>query len=288
MISGLAGPQGWPVERGPFTLRDYRRQATRARPRRARRVPGELWCGLAVAPAAEAGELLGRGWPPPPGTVALATAARVFRYFDPADHERREIDPFVPATARVIVDVGCGTGALASRLRRPGRTVVGVEPEWELAAQARGRVDVLLPLTAGEAVDALQAVVDCFVFADVLEHLSEPVATLRGAGGRLSPGGVIVVSLPNAGFAPVARALAAGRWDATLAGVQARDHLLFSTPASFGELAAAAGLAVHSVTPLLAPLPRRVRWWASAAALLAGTRPHLAAAPQVVMVLRPR
>jgi 2-polyprenyl-3-methyl-5-hydroxy-6-metoxy-1,4-benzoquinol methylase len=287
-VSGLPGAQGWSAEAGPFTLRDYRRQARRARPQPARAVEGEAWCGMAAAPSAEAGPLLEQGWPPAPGTAALAEAARVFRYADPADHERREVDPFVPATARVIVDVGCGTGRLAGRLRRPDRTVVGVEPEWELAVQARRRVDLLLPLPAEAALLALRPGVDCFVFADVLEHLAAPVEVLRRAAAHLSPRGVVVVSLPNAGFAPVARALAAGRWDATVAGVQARDHILFTTPASFAELAAAAGLAVRSVTPLVARLGRGVRWWAKAAALLAGTRPHMTEAPQVITVLERR
>jgi SAM-dependent methyltransferase len=41
--------------------------------------------------------------------------------------------------ARTIVDLGCGTGLLISRLARPDRRLVGIDPAPEMLAVARGR-----------------------------------------------------------------------------------------------------------------------------------------------------
>ena len=70
------------------------------------------------------------------------------------------------------------------------------------------------------------------VFADVLEHLANPGEILRRLVERLAPDARVLVAIPNAAWIPVLAALAAGRWDPTLAGVQARDHLTVFTPRS--------------------------------------------------------
>jgi predicted TPR repeat methyltransferase len=37
------------------------------------------------------------------------------------------IEQLLPVGVRLLLDVGCGTGVVTARLRRPGRTVVGVD-----------------------------------------------------------------------------------------------------------------------------------------------------------------
>lgn len=262
-VSGLGPPQGWPTPRGPYTALDYERQASvPRRPGRGVAAGADPWCGFSVAAAGAAGELLAAGWPPDPARVARVPEALVYRYNDPAAHERGELDPFIPEDAETLVDVGCGHGLLGARHRRPGRRVIGIEPDWDLARQASSRLDLVLPVGAEEGLSALRPGLDCLVFADVLEHLVDPAAALAKAAEVLAPHGRVVTSLPNSAWIPVLRALAAGRWDPTVAGVQARDHLAAMTPASFRRLAAECGLTVVRETPLVAPLPWRLRLWA--------------------------
>lgn len=285
-IHGLPGRQGWRPRFGPFTLSGYRRSVTRSSRRwRATRLEEGPWTGFAVASGPEAAELLERGWPPGPEQVALVPRAHLYRYADPADHERRELDPYVPPEARLVVDVGCGHGRLGERLRRPGRWVIGLEPDREMASSAARRLDLVLPSPAKLGLAALAVPVDCLVFADVLEHLEDPAAVLGLAAEHLAPDGVIVASVPNTAWAPVLRELAAGHWESALAGVQARDHLACFTPDSFARMATECGLAVHQRVPLAAPLPLALRLWAWLAARTGGGDPHRLAGPQWVFVL---
>ena len=262
-INGVDPPQGWQLQAGPYTARDYESVARPPQhPGRGVAAGPRPWFGFSVAAEADADALLAAAWPPTKATVALVPQVRLYRYNDPAAHDRTELDPFIPDDATTVVDVGCGHGLLGARHRRPGRQVIGIEPDWDLAREATRRLDLVLPVGAEEGLSALKPKLDCVVFADVLEHLVDPVGALAKAAGVLAPGGRIVASLPNSAWVPVLRSLAAGRWDPTVAGVQARDHLAPMTPASFRRLAAECGLRVIREVPLAAPLSWRLRLWA--------------------------
>jgi len=284
----LAGRQGWNPRYPPFTLRDYERVALEGRGGVA--VAGEVpsWCGFAVATATDAAALVKAGWPPRPERVALVPQARVFRYRDPANHPRSELVRWIDWTSGTIVDVGCGYGQLGMQLRQKGRRVIGIEPAWESARAAAKVLDLVLPVRAEEGLAALRPPVGCFIFADVLEHLNDPAGVLAQAGALLGSEGRIVVSIPNVAWAPVLRALTAGRWDATLAGVQARDHVFFTTPLSFATLCREWGFEVETLEPLGSYLPLGLRVWAWAVARSVGGDPaHLTSAQWVAVLRRP-
>lgn len=286
-VHGADGPQGWTPKGGPYTLWDYERRLRRvsAAPH-GTPLESPAWTGFAVAAAEDVAMLLDEGWP---GTAwALVPDLTLFRYDDPAGHDRRELDPFIPDTVRTLVDVGCGHGRLGARYRRPGRRVVGIEPDWDLAREARHRLDAVVPALAAEGLRALRPGVDCVVFADVLEHTLDPAAALEATASVLAPEGRVVVSIPNNAWAPTVRALAAGRWDATLAGTQARDHFVPFTRESFRRLAAECGLEVVHSEPIVAPLDWQTRAWAWLGSRLAGGRVEDLLTMQWILVLHRR
>jgi 2-polyprenyl-3-methyl-5-hydroxy-6-metoxy-1,4-benzoquinol methylase len=288
LVWGLRGTQGWRDRVPPASMREYEQRTVTSRRGSVVPLGREAWCGFAVAAPGQAAALLSGGWPPE--RAALVVGTRLFRYSDPSAHERRELLPYVPASARRVIDVGCGSGLFGGILRAAGKTVVGIEPEWELARLARARLDLVLPVSGAEGLKALRLPVDCVVLADVVEHTSPPQHLLRAAGEAVKhrEGGRVIVSFPSAAWAPVVRALAAGRWDNTLAGVQARDHLFYTTPRSFAAIAGECGLAVERLEPLGVAASFRERLWAWLAAITAGGTPSEMAAPQWVAVLRPR
>jgi 2-polyprenyl-3-methyl-5-hydroxy-6-metoxy-1,4-benzoquinol methylase len=129
-------------------------------------------------------------------TEAVRTA-RIGGY----ESERPDVLRLVPQSARNVLDVGCSTGALGAALkRRQPVHVVGVEIDPAYAETAASRLDRVVVAGAEEFVTARppEAPFDCIIFADVLEHLTDPWTVLNTCAGWLSQGGTAVVSLPNA------------------------------------------------------------------------------------------
>jgi SAM-dependent methyltransferase len=102
----------------------------------------------------------------------------------------------VSATATMVVDLACGSGAMSRELARPGRTVVGVDlSEHELAlAAARSagpwvRADALqLPFRDG-SVDVVTSSLGLVVVQPLAQVLAEVARVLR-------PGGVLAAIAP--------------------------------------------------------------------------------------------
>lgn len=115
------------------------------------------------------------------------------------DNPRPEVQPFVPPSARRVLEVGCHAGAFGSALKaRPGVSEVwGVEPNAAPAAVAAGRLDRVLNQAYDAACTLPAHYFDAVVFNDVLEHIVDPWAALRLARDHLAPGGVVVASIPN-------------------------------------------------------------------------------------------
>ncbi len=144
-----------------------------------------------------------------------------------------------------VLDVGCGNGELSRLMTVNGCRVVGIELVPEKAEKARascetvlvGNVETMpLPLEPGSF--------DALVFSNVLEHLLEPVATLRRLMPFLRPGGRALVDLPNVAHWGIRLRLLRGRWDYEDAGILDRTHLRFYTRKTGREMVRQAGLEI--------------------------------------------
>lgn len=97
------------------------------------------------------------------------------------------------------LEVGCGFGfALDFAVRARGWTGVGIDPGG-MAAIGAGRLDLRIErryLNADES--ALSGANDVVMAAETIEHVSSPVGFLRVLRGVLRPGGVVVLTTPDA------------------------------------------------------------------------------------------
>jgi SAM-dependent methyltransferase len=168
-------------------------------------------------------------------------------HFDePSERERPELTCRLPSGALRILDAGCGAGAAiaAAKARNPAWTVTGIEWDALLAARARSRCNRVLEGDLGRILPALERDgerFDAIVFADVLEHLDDPVSALSAGRRVAAPGARLCVSVPNVGHLSIARDLALGRFDPIPGGLTDARHLRWFTRFWLEEALAEAG-----------------------------------------------
>jgi len=152
---------------------------------------------------------------------------------------REEMLDFIPAWAKVILDVGCGTGGFASQLsKRQGVEVWGLEIN-SLAAQEAERV--MTKVLVGDANSLIPLLpdghFDCIVFNDVLEHLVDPYGVIEAVKEKLAPKGVIVASIPNVRFIHnLFHVLVRKQWKYIESGILDSTHLRFFTYKSIEDM----------------------------------------------------
>lgn len=167
-----------------------------------------------------------------------------------------DIDPSEPNTSHAlmirmvggdkrVLDLGCAEGDLARALTQRGCKVSGVESDTAAAETAADHLDVVVvaDLARIDLRDAFpDARFDVVVLGDVLEHLSDPVVTLRQARSLLAADGYLVISLPNIAHASVRIALLQGEFRYRDLGLLDATHLRFFTRDSMLTLLDDAGL----------------------------------------------
>ena len=105
-----------------------------------------------------------------------------------------------PLEGKTALDVGCGAGLLAEPLARLGATVTGIDASPEVIAVARehsGKSGLAIDYRAGD-VQQLDGQFDLVTCMEVVEHVADPALFLQALSRRLAPGGLLVMSTPNA------------------------------------------------------------------------------------------
>jgi len=111
---------------------------------------------------------------------------------------RKDVIAAVPPTAKCVLSVGCAAGLTEAELVKRGIKVVGIELNPEAAAIARQRGLIILEGDVSEIdISAGSDYYDCLIYADILEHLPDPVAVLKRHIKYLKTNGIVYVSIPN-------------------------------------------------------------------------------------------
>jgi 2-polyprenyl-3-methyl-5-hydroxy-6-metoxy-1,4-benzoquinol methylase len=100
---------------------------------------------------------------------------------------------------------------------------------------------------------------DCIVYADVLEHLTDPLLVLRRHATALQDNGTVVVSVPNfRNYMVFTELFVRGHVRYTDAGILDRTHLRLTTSKMVREWFAQAGLRTTSVKYIMPGCQRRL------------------------------
>jgi len=171
-----------------------------------------------------------------------------------APHFRRRLRILaesLPQRGRLL-DVGCADGYFLQLAQAEGWEVAGVEISEPMAREASKRLGV--PVVT--SVDKLPpGAYDAVTLWEVVEHFPDPVAQLQRLAAFLRPGGILMLSTPNAGHWQAMREPEA--WSA----YRPPAHLVLFTAGSLKMALEKAGFSpirIWKVSPL-PPLPGWVR-----------------------------
>lgn len=158
--------------------------------------------------------------------------------------DRKELLSLLPATVHRVLDIGCGGGKSWEGF---AGEVHGVEYDPESAEQARTR---LVEVHVGDAqkltLPYADGFFDCIVFADVLEHLYDPWGTVLRLRPLISPGGYVLISLPNIRYYKVLKSLVLkGDFSYERSGVMDIDHVRFFARRNVEWLLTETGFAIE-------------------------------------------
>jgi SAM-dependent methyltransferase len=131
------------------------------------------------------------------------------------------------------VDIGCGAGDTGKLIRSvyPEVSITGITCSKTEYQQAVHNLDICICMDIeGEPLPTLgYHEFDVSMFCHVLEHLLDPVATIKKLLPLLKVGGKVIIALPNIANWRERAKLALGKFEYTDGGVMDRTHIHFYT-----------------------------------------------------------
>ena len=166
-------------------------------------------------------------------------------------HDRFNPDvlAIMPKNASRVVEVGCSSGALAKAYleRAPGCEYIGIELDPDYAHVARSSCTKVVVGNIEKMEDEVFKTLfpaDCWVFADVLEHLYDPWAVLRRLRTHLPAGASVVACIPNAQHWSFQARLNSGNFNYEDDGLFDRTHIRWFTKTTIGDLFQSTGFRI--------------------------------------------
>jgi 2-polyprenyl-3-methyl-5-hydroxy-6-metoxy-1,4-benzoquinol methylase len=172
-------------------------------------------------------------------------SSRIQYYLDVECADRETFAGILDVAARLLphkgrlLDIGPNIGTCLDLSRQAGWETYGIEINEEAARYCREERG--LNVISGQLNDDTfpRSHFDAVIMGDVIEHLPDPMATVRLIRAMLKPGGIVVISTPNIDSL-------AGR----LLQIKPEEHLYYFSPATISILLDKAGLEIVQMGPL--------------------------------------
>lgn len=158
-------------------------------------------------------------------------------------HKRRLIQKY--QSPGHLLDIGCGTGEFLHEMQQHNWRVEGVEKDAAAAEFAHKAYQLKVLTENFNEINYLKKSFDVITLWHVLEHLYDPVATLRHAKEILRDDGIILVAVPD--IASFDARFYQNYWVA----LDAPRHLTHFEPHSFLRLCGRVGLKIVKYQQLI-------------------------------------
>ena len=117
--------------------------------------------------------------------------------------QQRRLEMIVRAAGEriqgVILENGCGVGMYMEHISTFGGEVIGLEYDFERAAEARSNSPHIIN-AAGESLPLPSVIFDLILSHEVLEHVQDDHAAICEMIRTLKPGGRLILFCPNRGY----------------------------------------------------------------------------------------
>lgn len=145
-----------------------------------------------------------------------------------------------------VLDVGCSQGKLGYYLKNNKKAIVfGIDISERAVRKASRVLDGAYRLDVEtDDLPFAKKSFDIIVCADVLEHLCDPLATLKKLKAYLKNGGYCLISLPNVANIRIRWNLLWGNFDYQKEGIMDDSHFHFFTRKTAWHLLRRAGLEI--------------------------------------------
>ena len=142
-----------------------------------------------------------------------------------------------------ILDIGCGTGYFAGKMKKGGWDVTGIEPN--IKARDFGSEHFALKIIGPEKIPELSTgSFDCITMWHVLEHFHDPFNYAAEIKRLLKSGGVCICALPNCS------SFDAAHYREEWAAYDVPRHLWHFTPETFRSFAEKTGFQITGLKSL--------------------------------------
>lgn len=164
------------------------------------------------------------------------------------------IDKHVGLNGKRVIDIGCGGGILAESMAVRGAVVTGID-----LSEKPLKVAQLHLLESGQKVDyrlvAAEEIAqqegnsfDCVTCMEMLEHVPDPLSTVRAAATLVKPGGWVFFSTLNRNPKSFLFAILGAEYLLNLLPKGTHEYRRFITPAELAAMSRDAGLTVSEFT----------------------------------------
>lgn len=169
-----------------------------------------------------------------------------------SQHIRDELIGMIEASVDAplnILEVGCACGGTLLGIKNiyNSSKLYGIELNKNSAEIASLIAEMLDADVEKDDLAYPEEYFDYIIFADVLEHMSDPWAALKNLRKHLKSDGKILISLPNIMHYSVISKLIMGTWEYEEAGILDKTHLRFFTMNEIYKLAVTTGFQVNKM-----------------------------------------
>ncbi|MGC8640248.1 MAG: class I SAM-dependent methyltransferase [Isosphaeraceae bacterium] len=112
------------------------------------------------------------------------------------DRTRKLLNNLRPERGKLL-EVGCGLGYLLAAFRDDGWDVLGVEPYYQACRYAGAELGIEVKNAILETAEFPDESFDVVLLNHVIEHIEDPLGTLREVNRVLKPGGHFVIETPR-------------------------------------------------------------------------------------------